>query len=179
MHGTAGVKKVAGTGTEQPRFRSGKQGIASSCDAKCDAISANRIELLARAVILVAGMNIPGVAREAVLARVTAELANASVRRRSVPTAKNRSGGDSFGGVLQSPNSQRCKAASRASGYRPPVTHQTLADGCWPYYPRGGVSVAFGPTSQSEKSHVFGEVFQKRRSQEETCACQKTSRGRF
>jgi hypothetical protein len=78
MDGPAGVKKVAGTGTEQTRFRSGKQGGRSRCDAKCDAISADRIELLARAVVLVAGMRIPEAAREAVLARVTAELANAA-----------------------------------------------------------------------------------------------------
>jgi hypothetical protein len=73
-----GREEVAGTGTEQTRFRSGKQGGRSSCDAKCDAISADRIELLARAVVLVAGMRIPEAAREAVLARVTAELANAA-----------------------------------------------------------------------------------------------------
>jgi len=72
---------VVGTGTEQSRFHSGKQGVAISCDAKCDAISADRIELLARAVLLVAGMAIPEPAREAVLARVTAELANDSEQR--------------------------------------------------------------------------------------------------
>jgi hypothetical protein len=80
MAGPAGVKKVAGTGTEQTRFHSGNQRVASGCDAKCDAkcdaISADRIELLARAVVLVAGMRIPEAAREAVLAGVTAELAN-------------------------------------------------------------------------------------------------------
>jgi hypothetical protein len=42
---------------------------------------ADRIELLARAVVLVAGMRIPEAAREAVLARVTAELANTSEQR--------------------------------------------------------------------------------------------------
>ena len=78
MDGPAGVKKVAGTGTEQSRFHSGNQQVVSVCDAKCDAISADRIELLARAVVLVAGMRIPEAAREAVLARVTAELANAA-----------------------------------------------------------------------------------------------------
>ncbi len=56
------------------RFRSGTQQVVSKCDAKCDAISADRIELLARAVVLVAGMGIPEAAREAVLARVTADL---------------------------------------------------------------------------------------------------------
>ena len=70
--------RMAGTGTEQTRFHSGNRRDASGCDAKCDAISADRIELLARAVVLVAGMRIPEAAREAVLARVTAELANAA-----------------------------------------------------------------------------------------------------
>ena len=72
MDGPAGVKSVAGTGTELTRFRSGKQGVASSCDAKCDAISANRIELLAQAVALIAGMAIPEDERVVVLARLTA-----------------------------------------------------------------------------------------------------------
>jgi hypothetical protein len=71
-------REIAGKGTEQTRFHSGKQRVASCCDAKCDAIVADRIELLARAVILVAGMSIPEAAREAVLARVTAELATAA-----------------------------------------------------------------------------------------------------
>ena len=48
--------------------------VVRSCDAKCDAISADRVELLARAVILVAGMAIPDTAREAVLGRVVADL---------------------------------------------------------------------------------------------------------
>ena len=72
---------MAGTGTEQTRFHSGKQGVESKCDADCDAFSPDRIELLARAVVLVAGMRIPEVAREAVLARVTAELASGSEQR--------------------------------------------------------------------------------------------------
>ena len=80
MDGPAGVKKVAGTGTEQTRCRSGKQGVASSCDAKCDAISANRIELLTRAVILVAGMNLADAERAAVLARVIADLTSPATR---------------------------------------------------------------------------------------------------
>jgi hypothetical protein len=58
MDGPAGVK-AAGTGTEQTRFHSGKQGVESVCDAECDTISADRIALLARAVVLVAGMRIP------------------------------------------------------------------------------------------------------------------------
>ena len=86
--GSAGVKKsarrghgwpggreeVAGAGREQPASRTGKLGGAVSCDAKCDAISPDCVELLARAVILVAGMAIPEAARQAVLARVIANL---------------------------------------------------------------------------------------------------------
>ena len=79
MDGPAGVK-VAGTGTEQTRFHSGNQGVAISCDAKCDAISADRIELLARAVVRVAGMRIPETAREAVLARVVAGLTSPTMQ---------------------------------------------------------------------------------------------------
>ena len=59
------------------------------CDAKCDAISANRIELLTRAVILVAGMNLAEAERAAVLARVTAELATTSEQR---PPKSERAG---------------------------------------------------------------------------------------
>ena len=51
-----------------------------SCDAKCDAISANRIELLTRAVILVAGMNLAEAERAAVLARVIADLTSPTTR---------------------------------------------------------------------------------------------------
>jgi len=72
--------RMAGTGSEQTRFRSGEQGVASACDAKCDAISANRIELLTRAVILVAGMNLAEAERAAVLARVIADLTSPTQR---------------------------------------------------------------------------------------------------
>ena len=65
---------MAGTGTEQTRFRSGKQGVESVCDAECDALSADRIELLARAVVLVAGMDLADAERAAVLARVIADM---------------------------------------------------------------------------------------------------------
>ena len=41
---------MAGTGTEQTRFHSGKQGVTIPCDAECDAISGDRVEVLARAV---------------------------------------------------------------------------------------------------------------------------------
>ena len=52
----------------------GVQANRIECDAKCDAISANRIALLTRAVILVAGMKLAEAERAAVLARVIAEL---------------------------------------------------------------------------------------------------------
>ena len=54
--------------------------MAFSCDAKCDAFSADRIELLTRAVILVAGMNLAEVERAAVLARVIADLTSPATR---------------------------------------------------------------------------------------------------
>ena len=65
---------MAGTGTEQTRFHSGKQWVESVCDAQCDAISADRVELLARAVMLVAGMKLAEAERAAVLARVIVDL---------------------------------------------------------------------------------------------------------
>jgi hypothetical protein len=80
---------MGSTGLEQLAFRSGNQQVVAKCDAKCDAISADRIELLAHAVVLVAGMRIPEAAREAVLARVTAELANTSEQR---PPKSERAG---------------------------------------------------------------------------------------
>jgi hypothetical protein len=48
---------VGSTGRKQPVFRAGNPGGVVSCDAKCVAISADRVELLARSVALVAGMN--------------------------------------------------------------------------------------------------------------------------
>jgi hypothetical protein len=65
---------MAGTGREQPSSCTGESVVVRSCDVKCDAISPDRVELLARAVILVAGMAIPEMGREAVLARVVADL---------------------------------------------------------------------------------------------------------
>jgi hypothetical protein len=80
MDGPAGVKKMAGTGTEQARFHSGKQEVAIPCDAECDAISADRIELLARAVGLVAGMKLTEAERAAVLVRVIADVTSPTSR---------------------------------------------------------------------------------------------------
>ena len=71
---------VGSTGLEQPAFLAGSTAVAISCDAKCDAISANRIELLTRAVILVAGMNLAEAERAAVLARVIADLTSPTTR---------------------------------------------------------------------------------------------------
>ncbi len=79
-HGWPGLREMAGTGTEQTRFHSGNQRVESKCDAKCDAISSDRIELLARAVVLVAGMSIPEAAREAVLVRVIADLTSPTMQ---------------------------------------------------------------------------------------------------
>ncbi len=76
------------------RFHSGNRRVTSVCDAECDAISTDRIELLARAVVLVAGMRIPDAAREAVLARVSAELADVSEQR----PPKSVRAGESTGG---------------------------------------------------------------------------------
>lgn len=58
----------------------GKRRVASGCDAKCDAISPDRIELLALAVVLVAGINLAEAERAAVLARVVAELTSQTTR---------------------------------------------------------------------------------------------------
>jgi hypothetical protein len=73
-HGGQCGREVAGTGREQTLFRAGNPGGVVCCDAKCDAISADQVELLARAVILVAGMAIPEQERAAVLARVVASV---------------------------------------------------------------------------------------------------------
>jgi hypothetical protein len=72
--------QVGSTGLEQPAFRAGNTAVVISCDAKCDVISANRIELLTRAVILVAGMNLAEAERAAVLARVIADLTSPTTR---------------------------------------------------------------------------------------------------
>jgi hypothetical protein len=82
MDGPAGVKSVAGTGREHPATFPSQTVVVPSCDARCDAISADRVEVLARAVILVAGMAIPETAREAVLARVVADLTATDNRTR-------------------------------------------------------------------------------------------------
>ena len=51
-----------------------------SCDAECDAILVDRVEVLARAVVLVAGMNLAEAKRAAVLTRVIADLASPTTR---------------------------------------------------------------------------------------------------
>ncbi len=79
-HGRPCRREVAGTGTEQLRFHSGKQVVTTSCDVECDAISADRIELLARTVILVAGMNLPEADRATVMSRLLAAVGKEAQR---------------------------------------------------------------------------------------------------
>ena len=74
--------KVAGTGTEQTRFHSGNREVTSNCDAECNAMSADRIELLARAVILVASLDFPEADRATVLARVLVAAGKEAARPR-------------------------------------------------------------------------------------------------
>ena len=52
---------VAGVGREQQAFPAENPEGVVSCDANCDAISPDRVELLARAVVLVAAMGVSGV----------------------------------------------------------------------------------------------------------------------
>jgi len=84
---------MAGTGTEQTRFYSGKQVVAIPCDAECDAFSTDRVEVLARAVVLVAGMNIPEAAREAGLVRVVAVLTQGAAQSEHPPGTRREAPG--------------------------------------------------------------------------------------
>jgi hypothetical protein len=70
--GWPGGREMAGTGSEQPLNSTGKRHPAAACGAKCSADSDSEFDLLARAVLLVAGMAIPEHDRAAVLARVLA-----------------------------------------------------------------------------------------------------------
>jgi len=88
---------MAGTGTEQTRFPSGNQQVVSKCDAECDAILGDRVELLARAVVLVAGMSIPEAAREAVLARVVADLTQGAAQSEHPPGTRREGPGGHAG----------------------------------------------------------------------------------
>ena len=74
-----GRDEVAWTGTEQTRFHSEKRGVESVCDAECDALLGDRVEVLARAVVLVAGMSIPEAASDAVLVAVAAKIRGGAV----------------------------------------------------------------------------------------------------
>ena len=65
---------MAGVGSEQMLFSSGNQQVGSTCCADFSAKPADRLEVLARAVVLVAEMSIPQAEREAVLAKVVAAL---------------------------------------------------------------------------------------------------------
>jgi hypothetical protein len=68
------ARRRGGIGLERTGFHREKPGVAAVCDAKCDAISADRAESLVRAILLVAGMAIPESERAEVLARVVAEV---------------------------------------------------------------------------------------------------------
>ena len=96
-HGWPCRREVAGTGTEQTRFHSGNREVVSNCNAECDAISTDRVEVLARAVVLVAGMNIPETAREAVLARVVAGLTQAEAQSEHPPGTRGEGPGGHSG----------------------------------------------------------------------------------
>ncbi len=69
----------------------------SNCNAECDAISTDRVEVLARAVVLVAGMNIPEAAREAVLARVVAGLTQGAAQSEHSPGTRREGPGGHVG----------------------------------------------------------------------------------
>jgi len=109
---------VVGDGESSPV--AGADGVQGS-SSEGDAISADRIELLTRAVILVVGMRIPESGCEAVLARVTAELAN---NRQTVATNFREDRGGFGQGRL--PHIQLCRDRPRATPHRPPVTCHTL-----------------------------------------------------
>jgi len=67
---------VVGGGDSIPS--AGADGVQANrieCDSKCEAISANRIELLTRAVILVAGMKLAEAERAAAESRLTVRAA--------------------------------------------------------------------------------------------------------
>jgi hypothetical protein len=96
MDGSAAVK-VAGTGTEQTLCHSGNRKVTSNCDAECDAFSTDRVEVLARAVVLVAGMNIPEAARGAVLARVVAGLTQDEAQSEHPPGTRREGPGGHAG----------------------------------------------------------------------------------
>ena len=117
------MQKVAGTGTEQTRFRSGKQGIESVCDAKYDAISASRIELLTRGVILVACLNLAEGARAAVLARVVVDLTSPTTR---IPESSSKAGG-----TTQPPAPARDTPARPENTYTPGPRHGTRGRTPW------------------------------------------------
>lgn len=68
---------MAGTGQEQPSTSPEKPPITPGCSADCSAVSDKSLDLLARAVLLVAGMAIPEHERAAVLARVVATMSPA------------------------------------------------------------------------------------------------------
>ena len=84
------VAKWRGQEPNKRGFSFGKQGGESVCDAECDAISTDHMELLARAVILVAGMNLADAERVAMLTRVIADLTSPTTR---IPESSSRAVG--------------------------------------------------------------------------------------
>ena len=76
----------------------------------CDALSPDHLELLARAVILVAGMAIPEAARAAVLARVTAEWVAATEQppKDSGGVGEGKGATEDAPGVVYGPHSSGC-----------------------------------------------------------------------
>jgi len=63
-------------------FPAGNQQVGSTCCADFSAKPADRLEVLARAVVLVAGMSIPQAEREAVLAEVIVALGSNTAKGR-------------------------------------------------------------------------------------------------
>jgi hypothetical protein len=68
------LREVAGTGSEQIQFPTRNQQIGSDCCSDFSAKPGDRLDVLARAVLLVADMAIPDHDRAAVLVRVVAAM---------------------------------------------------------------------------------------------------------
>jgi hypothetical protein len=76
-HGWPCRRDMAVAGCDQTSISTEKSGVASSCGAICSAISKGSLDVLAGAVLLVAGLAIPEQDRAQVLARVVAETTSA------------------------------------------------------------------------------------------------------
>lgn len=73
-HGWPDGREMAGTGTAHILLSAGEPGMTADGDVKCDARPENVLDLLARAVLLVAGLPIPEHDRAAILTRVVAAM---------------------------------------------------------------------------------------------------------